>query len=66
MFGLGVLFNFSLLLLNAIAILNEQRFLARIGWAGHQFNSSFNDPNPSIKARIINLISAVRTLLRTG
>ncbi|KAJ1987303.1 hypothetical protein H4R33_002908, partial [Dimargaris cristalligena] len=63
MFALGLLFQVSLLLLNAMAILNEHRFLARIGWSTQQVHG-FGDPNQGIKARVINLISAVRTLLR--
>ncbi|KAJ1982163.1 hypothetical protein H4R34_001798 [Dimargaris verticillata] len=63
MFALGLLFYLGLLLLNAVAILNEQRFLARIGWSSGQA-TGFPDPNQSIKARLVNLISAVRTLLR--
>lgn len=81
---LGTILYVSLLLVNAVAILNEERFLARgecywermylsdarpVGWSpssGGSFEaanfSSAGDPN--VKARIVNLISAVRTLLR--
>ncbi|KAN0064408.1 hypothetical protein ACQY0O_002606 [Thecaphora frezii] len=72
--GLGGIFYVTLLLINAIAILNEERFLARVGWSSNQpqsFDQGFGAPPPgsmgqdlSIKARLINLISAVRVLMR--
>ncbi|KAF2187783.1 Yos1-like protein, partial [Zopfia rhizophila CBS 207.26] len=55
----------SVLLVNAIAILSEDRFLARIGWTGSAdpgFGGVRDDA--SVKARIINLVSSVRTLMR--
>ncbi|KAI8927753.1 Yos1-like protein [Entophlyctis helioformis] len=65
MFGFGTLFYVSLLLVNAIAVLHEERFLARIGLSqtGFQMQPGGVDPT-SIKHKLINLISAVRTLLR--
>ncbi|TPX47878.1 hypothetical protein SeLEV6574_g02388 [Synchytrium endobioticum] len=67
-FGLGTVFYVSVLLINAIAVLHEERFLARIGFTAastsHQ-PGGFGDPQqPSVKARLIILIGAVRTLLR--
>ncbi|EOA86397.1 hypothetical protein ACJQWK_05909 [Exserohilum turcicum] len=64
-FGLGGLFYVAVLLVNAIAILSEDRFLARIGWtasADPGFPGQRDDA--SIKARLINLVSSVRTLMR--
>ncbi|KAI8896695.1 Yos1-like protein, partial [Globomyces pollinis-pini] len=58
LFGFGTLFYVSLLCVNAIAILNEERFLAQIGLA-----SSTYDPN-SFKHKLVTIISSVRTLLR--
>ncbi|KAE9410501.1 Yos1-like protein [Gymnopus androsaceus JB14] len=72
---LGTILYVSILLVNAMAVLSEDRFLARIGW------TSARPPNVSnpgfqaydqmalgqevgIKTKIIDLISAVRTLLR--
>ncbi|KAL2916739.1 hypothetical protein HK105_203518 [Polyrhizophydium stewartii] len=54
----------SLLLVNAVAVLHEERFLARIGLSQsvYQQQPGF-DPN-SVRFKIINLITAVRTLLR--
>ncbi|KAJ1938165.1 hypothetical protein GGF37_004915, partial [Kickxella alabastrina] len=51
-----------ILLLNAVAILNEERFLARIGWARN--SAELYGDTESVKAKLINLISAVRTLMR--
>ncbi|KAI9356473.1 Yos1-like protein [Zopfochytrium polystomum] len=65
----GQIFYFGLLLVNAVAILHEQRFLARIGLGDSSsqvqqgYGQTFDAQN-SITARIVNLISAVRTLLR--
>lgn len=76
MFGLGKLFYTIVLAVNGIAVLSEDRFLNRIGWgltaAGQttasqyqqQFNAGITLDNASVKTRLINLISAVRTLLR--
>ena len=76
MFGLGNIFYVSLLLINSLAILNEDRFLARIGWSTKMLNQmnnpiQFQDPSmissahaSSVKERLINLIGAVRTLMR--
>ncbi|KAF2253162.1 Yos1-like protein [Trematosphaeria pertusa] len=64
-FGLGGLLYVSVLLINAIAILSEDRFLARIGWtasADPGFGGQRDDA--SVKARLVNLVSSVRTLMR--
>ncbi|KAG8780943.1 hypothetical protein FRC19_003904 [Serendipita sp. 401] len=68
-FGFLDVLYVPLLLVNAIAILNEERFLARIGWSASQtaqqtYNGYDQIAEESIKARLINLIAAVRTLLR--
>ncbi|KAI8609934.1 Yos1-like protein [Chytriomyces sp. MP71] len=69
--SLGTLFYVSVLCVNAIAILHEQRFLARIGLSESAYQqtqqSSFggnSGSDQSITLKVINLISAVRTLLR--
>ncbi|KAF1819518.1 Yos1-domain-containing protein, partial [Dissoconium aciculare CBS 342.82] len=60
----------SVLLVNAIAVLSEDRFLARIGWGSSQqqaepsFGGGGQD-NASVKAKMINLINSVRTLMRS-
>ncbi|KAK7729574.1 hypothetical protein SLS57_002062 [Botryosphaeria dothidea] len=67
LFGLGGLFYVSVLLVNAIAILSEDRFLARIGW-GQSAEPGFGgvQDSQSVKAKLINLIASVRTLMRTS
>ncbi|KAF5321367.1 hypothetical protein D9619_000949 [Psilocybe cf. subviscida] len=82
LFGFGTIIYVSLLLVNAIAILNEDRFLAKIGWLTpsrqtRDANTGFQQPTcdqngfevtpgteVGVKARLIDLISAVRTLMR--
>jgi immediate early response 3-interacting protein 1 len=95
MLGLGTILYVSVLFINAIAILNEERFLARsplssrrvlghishdyltVGWTSspqaQQANAyqgydqtGYGQPEPTIKARLITLIGAVRTLLRSA
>ncbi|KAK6537906.1 hypothetical protein TWF694_010804 [Orbilia ellipsospora] len=63
LFWFGNLFYVAVLLVNAVAVLSEDRFLARIGWAGQQ-DQGFGGQDVSIKAKLINLISAIRTLMR--
>lgn len=73
MFGLGKLLYVVLLTVNGIAVLSEDRFLNRVGWRSsdkdntspqfQQFGNAQGD-NYTIKKRLINLISAVRTLMR--
>ncbi|CAG8750765.1 5021_t:CDS:2 [Dentiscutata erythropus] len=48
-----------------MAVLNEDRFLARIGMS-NQSETGFGGDGPSLKSNIINLISAVRTLMRSN
>ena len=95
--GLGTLLYVALLLVNAMAVLSEDRFLARsssslptispltnrtispVGWVSTQpqstntgFNSAYEQPGYGggqgqlgIKAGVINLLSAVRTVMRS-
>ncbi|CAO1623833.1 unnamed protein product [Jaminaea pallidilutea] len=71
----GTMIYVSVLCLNAVAILNEERFLSRVGWSPSsiQFEQqhSFSSGGPgsgggdgSVKERLVNLMSAIRTLLR--
>lgn len=74
MFGLGKLLYVIILTVNGIAVLSEDRFLNRIGWGSStsnnpsqpylQFSTSMQNEGTSVKTRMINLISAVRTLMR--
>jgi len=79
--SIGTMIYVALLLINAIAVLNEERFLTRIGWsstkpqvANQPYNQPYGQPydqhgygvqgDGGVKGRLINLISAVRTLMR--
>ncbi|RAK74240.1 YOS1 family protein [Aspergillus fijiensis CBS 313.89] len=66
-FGLGKLFYVVILFINSLAILSEDRFLARIGWGRMQADPAFGATydNTSVKAKTINLIASVRTVMRT-
>lgn len=74
MFGIGKFLYVILLVVNGIAILSEDRFLNRIGWGSssqntngfqyQQFQAGASSDNESIKFRLVNLIGAIRTLLR--
>ncbi|KAH9977717.1 Yos1-like protein [Lactifluus volemus] len=79
MLFLGGIFYIGLLLINAVAVLSEDRFLARsarmvniqppnnIGFQ-QNYDQSGGYGNPvqdiGMKGRLINLISAVRTVMR--
>jgi hypothetical protein len=63
---LGKLFYVSRLLVNAIAILSEDRFLARIGLSTQTYDPAFGPgtlESQSIRAKIVHLIVSVRTLM---
>ena len=72
MYLLGGFLYVSVLLINAIAILSEDRFLARIGLSTSTYDPAFQGGvgvggagESSIKAKTINLIASVRTLMRS-
>jgi hypothetical protein len=62
----------AVLLVNALAILSEDRFLARVGLSTSASEPAFGGPpgqggsgDASIKGKFINLVTSVRTLLRS-
>ncbi|RMJ24945.1 hypothetical protein PHISP_04181 [Aspergillus sp. HF37] len=63
---LGRLVYCAVLIVNAIAVLSEDRFLARIGWGRTQSDPAFGAmyDNTSVKAKSVNLIASVRTVMR--
>ncbi|KAH8830875.1 Yos1-like protein [Flagelloscypha sp. PMI_526] len=78
---IGSAIYIAVLLVNSLAVLNEERFLARIGWSTAQsapnpsasFNQSYDQSGygtyqapaePGIKQRLIELVAAVRTVMR--
>ncbi|KAB8224604.1 Yos1-like-domain-containing protein [Aspergillus novoparasiticus] len=67
LFGLGRLVYVAVLITNAIAILSEDRFLARIGWGRSQADPAFGTSydSTSVKAKTVDLIASVRTVMRS-
>ncbi|KAI1333137.1 Yos1-like-domain-containing protein, partial [Xylariaceae sp. FL0255] len=65
-FGFGNLIYIGVLLINAIAILSEDRFLARINFSSSSYDPAFGAPNDGqgFRTKATNLISSVRTLMR--
>ncbi|XP_047345391.1 immediate early response 3-interacting protein 1 isoform X1 [Vespa velutina] len=62
-FTLWSLYEATLLCLNAICVLNEERFLVKIGWASWQNVQGFGEP-PTVKSQMLNLIRSVRTVAK--
>jgi len=66
-FAFGSLIYISVLLVNALAILSEDRFLARVGWSNTVSEPAFGSGgggDASVKSKLINLVTSVRTLMR--
>ncbi|GAA5857358.1 hypothetical protein JCM8547_002239 [Rhodosporidiobolus lusitaniae] len=84
-FGLGSVAYFALLMINAVAVLNKDRFLAPLGlttssfqqqqqgggaYGGQSFDAygmpvqQYGGGEPSVKQRAIQLVDAIRTLMR--
>ncbi|KAH9902309.1 Yos1-like protein [Xylariomycetidae sp. FL2044] len=63
---LGNFIYVSVLLVNAIAILSEDRFLARINLSSSSYDPAFGagPDSQSVQGKVINLIASVRTLMR--
>ncbi|KAK3337422.1 Yos1-like protein [Cercophora scortea] len=65
MYLVGNLIYVSCLLINAIAILSEDRFLARIKLSPTSHDPAFGQSaDTSVRYKIITLISSVRTVMR--
>uniref|UniRef100_A0A5K3ER33 Immediate early response 3-interacting protein 1 n=1 Tax=Mesocestoides corti TaxID=53468 RepID=A0A5K3ER33_MESCO len=60
-FGFYSLLEASILVLNAICILHEQRFLAKYGWGSEAYNFG---SDVSMKSRLLTFITSVRTVMR--
>ncbi|QHS72861.1 Yos1p [Saccharomyces paradoxus] len=66
LFGLGRLFYVILLLINAVAVLSEERFLRRIGLGRSNDEAPvFGQDQNTTKSKVVQLIGAVQTLLRS-
>ena len=61
-FGFYSLLEAVLLVVNAMAVLNEERFLSKIGWGTDQM-AAYGE-QPSAKQQLLNLIRSVRTVMR--
>ncbi|KAG9238666.1 Yos1-like protein [Amylocarpus encephaloides] len=69
LFGFGNLIYIVVLLINAMAILSEDRFLARVGMSTTISEPAFGGgssgaSDQSITSKFINLLTSVRTLMR--
>ncbi|KAL7839111.1 hypothetical protein SRHO_G00257690 [Serrasalmus rhombeus] len=53
----------AVLFSNAMAVLHEERFLAKIGWGVDRSVGGFGE-DPGIKAQLVNLVRSVRTVMR--
>ncbi|XP_066583242.1 immediate early response 3-interacting protein 1 [Prorops nasuta] len=62
-FTLWNLLEATILCLNAVCVLNEERFLAKVGWASWQNVQGFGEP-PSAKSQMLNLLRSIRTVAR--
>ncbi|XP_055323313.1 immediate early response 3-interacting protein 1 [Sitodiplosis mosellana] len=62
MFTLWSLIEASMLCLNAICILHEERFLAKVGWGANSMAQSFGEP--TAKAQILNIVRSIRTVAK--
>ncbi|PHH65464.1 hypothetical protein CDD81_2244 [Ophiocordyceps australis] len=61
----GNFFYIAVLLINAVAVLSEDRFLARINLSPASYDPAFGaGADASIKAKIIHLIASIRTIMR--
>ncbi|RYP41507.1 hypothetical protein DL767_001012 [Monosporascus sp. MG133] len=66
MLFLGNLFYVTCLLLNAVSILSEDRFLARINLSPTTYDPAFGTgaDAQSVRAKVVHLIASIRTLMR--
>ncbi|XP_073977679.1 immediate early response 3-interacting protein 1 [Rhodnius prolixus] len=62
-FTLWRLFEATLLVLNAVCVLHEERFLAKIGWTTRGHLQGFGEV-PTAKTQLLNLIYSIRTVMR--
>ncbi|TDG40768.1 hypothetical protein AWZ03_012806 [Drosophila navojoa] len=62
MFTLGALMEASLLCLNAICVLHEERFLARFGWQQRRAQRRYGPP--STTEQVLHIIRSIRTVAK--
>uniref|UniRef100_A0AAG5D5P4 Immediate early response 3-interacting protein 1 n=1 Tax=Anopheles atroparvus TaxID=41427 RepID=A0AAG5D5P4_ANOAO len=63
MFTLWSLVEASLLFLNAVCVLSEERFLSKYGWGMSSQVQGFGEPT-STKAQILLLVRSIRTVAK--
>ncbi|XP_037228282.1 immediate early response 3-interacting protein 1-like [Falco rusticolus] len=63
-FTLYSLLQAALLIVNAVAVLHEERFLRHVGWGSDQQGIGGFGEEPGIKAQLMNLIRSVQTFMR--
>ncbi|KAG5676789.1 hypothetical protein PVAND_006597 [Polypedilum vanderplanki] len=63
MFTLWSLIEATLLCLNAVCILHEERFLAKFGWGASSMQQQSFEP-PTVKAQVLNLVRSIRTVVK--
>ena len=64
-FGLGGLIYVGIFLINAVCVLSEDRFLARIGFTQGSQQASFGStPEQSMGVKLVNLITSIRLVAR--
>ncbi|CAH0588242.1 hypothetical protein PYW07_002990 [Mythimna separata] len=63
MLTLWNLFEASLLCLNAVCVLHEERFMQKMGWGSNNQNQGFEDQS-TVKFQILNLVRSIRTVTR--
>ncbi|XP_034833330.1 immediate early response 3-interacting protein 1 [Maniola hyperantus] len=63
MLTLWNLFEATLLCLNAVCVLHEERFMQKMGWGANTQTQGFEDQS-SVKFQILNLVRSIRTVTR--
>jgi len=63
MFTLWSLIEASLLCLNAVCILHEERFLNKVGWGATAQVQGFGEPTTT-KSQMLNLVRSIRTVAK--
>uniref|UniRef100_A0A182PFH1 Immediate early response 3-interacting protein 1 n=1 Tax=Anopheles epiroticus TaxID=199890 RepID=A0A182PFH1_9DIPT len=64
MFTLWSLVEASLLFLNAVCVLSEERFLSKYGWGMSAQVQGFGEP-ASTKAQVLLLVRSIRTVAKS-
>ncbi|SPN96695.1 related to YOS1, subunit of the Yip1p-Yif1p Complex, required for Transport between the ER and th [Cephalotrichum gorgonifer] len=65
MFFLGSFIYVAVLLTNAVAILSEDRFLARINLSSSSYDPAFGaGHDPGVTGSLVKLIASIRTVAR--